>query len=89
MAERNMAGQPMSNKMACPLNTVPESEDQQVQSQEARRSSSIISWAQTISRRESEDRNGSVDIQDPAVQAYMQAKMALFDRALYIRINGS
>jgi len=52
------------------------------------RSASIQAWSQTVSRRGS-----AMDLYpetpDPVMLAYVQAKLALFDRMLYINVNGS
>lgn len=53
-------------------------------------SASIESWTRAApagSRRGSED-EGQI-YHNPVVQAYIQAKMALFDRALYLQVNSS
>ena len=49
-------------------------------------SSSIQSWSEAVSRRSSENIDQAPD---PAMIAYVQAKLALFDRMLYINVNGS
>lgn len=53
-------------------------------------SASIESWtraAAAASRRGSEEEGHFHH--NPVVQAYIQAKMALFDREMYLQVNGS
>ena len=52
------------------------------------RSAYIQAWSQTVSRRDSA-LDPYPETPDPVMLAYVQAKLALFDRMLYINVNGS